>query len=88
MNNLVKEFNVYPIPANRKATVNINMKEASPALVSLYNVLGEKVQEYPIKLVEGIQEFDLNTENLAIGMYILNIAIHEHRLQTKIQVSR
>jgi hypothetical protein len=63
-------LNVFPNPATSKATLAVNLATASHAEIILSNSLGTKVNDvFQGHLEAGSHEFEMNTANLAEGMY-------------------
>ncbi|MEW6507031.1 MAG: YCF48-related protein [Bacteroidota bacterium] len=74
----------YPNPFNPTTTIKFGLPEFSDVLITLYNILGEKVTEiYYKELSPGYHEKNLNVRNLTSGIYICSMGC-KSKLSNKI----
>lgn len=70
--------NVYPNPANEFVNISMNLAEQNEVTISLFNMLGEALMIIDKgKLSAGSQLFQINTANLAAGIYNISIKVGE-----------
>lgn len=72
--NQKQQIHIYPNPINGRATVEFDVIETNQLEIELVNLLGHQVyrtSEMPLQT--GKQFIDLSFENIAKGIYILNI---------------
>jgi len=77
-------FNVYPNPASDLLNMTIDLKKASSVTYTVFNVLGQQVNAPVTKAMNaGTNTATININNLAAGMYYLNIATEAGSIQQK-----
>lgn len=78
-----EELKVFPVPAKDYIQLSVSNTELLRdfCCVSIYDQLGILMQEEELKLKEGT--IQINTQNLPIGMYTLQIKNHENDCFTK-----
>jgi len=64
---------LFPNPASNRIQYIINSKDAIPAKMSVYDVLGKVITTGDLKLTEGENTFSLNTSGFSNGVYLLQI---------------
>ncbi|MBB6612098.1 T9SS type A sorting domain-containing protein [Pontibacter sp. Tf4] len=64
----------YPNPFEEKLTVTITVPAAEQATLMLYNMQGRQLITRKVTLEKGVTTFDLETAQLAQGIYILRIS--------------
>ncbi len=67
-------FTLYPVPAGDILKVKIVSLKTAKADVSVYNTLGQKLLQTPQSLRAGENTFEINTQNLAPGMYLITVS--------------
>lgn len=79
----------YPNPFNPSTKVKFDLPENSSVRITLYNILGEKLQvllnDY---LNAGSYETTLNAENMSSGIYLLEMQTEKYRFMIKINLLR
>lgn len=76
--NNAANVNVYPNPASEFVNISINLTEQNEVTISLFNMLGEALMIIDKgKLSAGSQLFQINTANLATGIYNISIKVGE-----------
>ena len=81
-NDLENELSLYPNPTNGNTTLKFTSVANESYNITLLTALGEEVQSiYSGELIQGEQSFEIDTESLANGVYIVRIE-SEGRLQT------
>lgn len=82
-------FEVFPNPTtHQKSIISYNLKEKSDVTISLYNIIGVKVKTLlsKQKLNTGNYSEEINVQDLAKGLYIVNININGVSSQGKLFV--
>lgn len=74
---------IFPNPVENRLSVSLEMKKAEAVTFSIVNTLGQEVASTVKDLNNGKQQVDIETANLAAGMYILNIKTKEGNTQQK-----
>jgi hypothetical protein len=86
INELVADgsFKVFPNPVSDLLNVSIDLKKASSVTYTVYNVLGQQVNA-PVttSMSAGTNTATINTNNLAAGMYYLNVSTEAGSIQQK-----
>ncbi|MDD5570980.1 MAG: T9SS type A sorting domain-containing protein [Bacteroidales bacterium] len=72
-NKLNINISLYPNPANEYTNVNFSLSRAGTVNISVINVMGQKVASYKVDGISGKNYKQINTENLATGMYVIKI---------------
>lgn len=79
--------NMFPNPANDVVTLQLDLKKAQPVSITILSIDGKKQQaNYAGKLLQGNQTVNLNTTQLAAGLYFVSIETPEGRLVKKLNV--
>ncbi|HLG03238.1 MAG TPA: T9SS type A sorting domain-containing protein, partial [Bacteroidia bacterium] len=65
---------LFPNPANDVVNLNVNMNQAGPVTVTLFNELGQSVLADKRNLSAGANRVQLNTSTLQAGVYFLSVA--------------
>jgi hypothetical protein len=79
---------MYPNPSSEYANLDITSKEAVNATVVVYSALGQIVIEKSVKLNQGFNSLNIDTKNLADGIYNVVIATDNTKLVQKLTVSK
>ncbi|MCX6275194.1 MAG: T9SS type A sorting domain-containing protein, partial [Bacteroidetes bacterium] len=77
---------VYPNPATEKATLKFTAASASQVHLNMTSVLGQSVMTTEVAATEGINMIDLDLNNLAKGVYMLNIMSGDNNEQIRVVV--
>ena len=65
---------LYPNPVQGMATVSFNATENAEVSYQVFDLTGRMVMSHRIgNVIEGVNEFSINTENLSTGSYILRL---------------
>lgn len=71
---IVTDLNIYPNPVNNVLNIRFNMEEASEVRLNILNSNGQLVQTQTLGNINaGNRLFNISTEELASGIYNLNI---------------
>jgi hypothetical protein len=73
--NLAQEINLhaFPTPFQNLLQLNFEAKQNESATIELYNISGQKLLEQVVNLTIGKNQFNLNTNSLQSGLYIVKI---------------
>ncbi len=74
---------IFPNPVENRLNVSLEMKKSESVTFSIVNTLGQEVTSTVRDLNNGKQQVEIETANLAAGMYILNIKTKEGNTQQK-----
>jgi Secretion system C-terminal sorting domain len=70
---------LYPNPVVRSTTLEFDLKESNAVQITIFNVLGKKLMERPIQVLEsGINKIDLDLSGLHAGMYFCQIKSNQN----------
>jgi len=64
--------NVSPNPFTSKFKVSVLSTQEEDSSLNIYNVYGQAIQRNAFRLREGINEIEMNGEELAAGLYYLH----------------
>ena len=78
-----EELNVYPNPATERVSLGFNLLDFKPVLIEIFDVLGRRVYYSDTYGLKGDNDLEINTQNYASGMYIINIKIDQKYYQRK-----
>ena len=81
---LFRKFIVYPNPFNNKVTISLEADTLDDVIITLYDISGRIVYYEKNTNVNAIFKKELNFNNLARGMYILNVQKGIAKTSTKI----
>ena len=79
-------INVYPNPTNDIINIDIESTMSTATTVSLYNLMGQLVQQQDISLLRGTNSVSLTTDNTPTGTYIVKLTIGGRDLVEKISI--
>jgi hypothetical protein len=75
----------YPNPFAEKLSVTVTIPVSEPeATLTLYNLQGRKLQTIKTALEKGMNTFELNTQHLASGVYIIRITGNSSDVSAKV----
>ena len=77
---------VYPNPATEKATVKFSAATATLVHLNMCNLLGQSVMTTEVAATEGTNMIDLDLNNLAKGVYMLNIMSGDNNERVRVVV--
>jgi hypothetical protein len=75
-------LSVYPNPAYDMANIQFELNESAVVTVELVNTVGQVVYTNNLGEVNGTQKVQLNTADVAAGMYLVNIKV-DGKVNTK-----
>lgn len=82
-------LSVYPNPFNERANIALKLDESVMINISVYNVLGRKVDEIYNGLVpRGINRFSWNGNELSSGIYFITASNNDYVISSKAMLLR
>lgn len=69
------EVNVGPVPFNDFLSITLNSKQSFDARLVVYDVLGVPSYTQAVKVVEGEQNFTLETKHIPAGFYSISLEV-------------
>lgn len=79
---------VYPNPVSTELTVQYQSIQNGRTTIDLYNLSGQKVLSRAVDALEGINVFQLEVQELSIGMYFLRIQGASTSLMKPVVIAR
>lgn len=65
---------VYPNPFTTKLTIQVELFQSSTCSISLYAIGGQKVKDLQFDAIEGLNTFEINSEDLQNGIYFFRLS--------------
>ena len=78
-----EELNVYPNPATERISLGFNLLDFKPVLIEIFDALGRRVYYSDTYGLAGDNDLEINTQNYALGMYLINVKIDQKYYQRK-----
>jgi hypothetical protein len=82
------QVNLYPNPAHDKLNVEFRSEHDSKVVITIYNIIGNKVSFTENSVAEGVNVIDVNTSTLANGIYILEMENNGEIIRKKFSISK
>ncbi len=79
---------IFPNPAQEQAILHISSETASDAAISVISLDGKTLVNESVKLSAGNSQVKLSTENLANGVYFVNIKTAQASSQVKLVINK
>ena len=88
-NSTLSTFDIYPNPFTNNATIAFTLKNSENVSVEIYNMLGAKVCNIQNGLLgAGMQQINLNGQNLASGLYFVKLTAGNYSISQKISLNK
>ncbi|MEO6884151.1 MAG: T9SS type A sorting domain-containing protein, partial [Bacteroidia bacterium] len=88
-NSSLSYLDIYPNPTNSIANVAFGMKQSENVLITVYNMLGQKVMtDNEGVLAQGQHIIQLDGSNLTNGIYFVNIIANNNSITKKVIISK
>jgi hypothetical protein len=84
--NSASTFTVYPNPADEVVAIGFQSTAATSGLLSVFNALGELVNQVQVRTTAGNNLIDLNCDGLEAGIYSLKLDLDSQVLTSKVVV--
>ncbi len=81
-------LSIFPNPANENVTLSFLTKENMDAHFQIFNAQGQIVQQWKNAVVEGLNNEQMNINQLPVGVYFVKIDLGFGQLMSKFNVSR
>ena len=78
-----EELNVYPNPTTERVSLGFNLLDFRPVLIEIFDALGRRVYYSDTYGLAGDNDLEINTQNYASGMYLINVKIDQKYYQRK-----
>jgi hypothetical protein len=82
INSNIADAAIFPNPASNRITVSYNSASAGPVSINIMDLNGRTVAKHNVAATTGNNSIDINTANLAKGVYAVSIS-DEHNTQIK-----
>ena len=77
INPLVENLNVFPNPSYSQTILSLSLKETSPIIINVINILGQKVKTIENGQADaGNHLYTIETDDLAKGIYMINVEVN------------
>ncbi len=76
----------YPNPFNKSTVITVKVNGSLPhnkASIVLYNMIGQEMLNYPIRLNDGLNQIVLNESLLGVGVYQVTLLVDGRPLQSQ-----
>lgn len=83
----LKEFNLFPNPANQQVTVELELSKNELAFIEVYNNLGQKLIHKELGIIQE-KSFKLPTNDLPQGVYFVKLVIGNQITQKELVILR
>ena len=82
-------FSLIPNPATENTSISFNLlKEANVSLV-VYDMLGKEIKSLHNGILQGgLQTFNVSTESLNSGIYLVKLKVDHQELNTKLVINK
>lgn len=80
-----QEIDLYPNPTNDEITIATYLSLSGPTQIQIYNLQGKLVKDIEYITTDKFITTDIDVNDLASGMYLLQISNEEDRIVTKFQ---
>ncbi len=77
-----------PNPALDYTNITVSLLSAEDIMLNVYNNMGQVVASKNVKGVSGNNTINLNTANLAPGIYHYTVTVNEHAVSRKMMISK
>ncbi len=82
-------FEVYPQPASAQLYLRLNPRLTGPVKLTLYDLLGRKIADYPLTTGTGEMKLDISNRSLfPCGIYLMRLETPETILSRRILILR
>jgi len=71
----VNSFEIFPNPANSKATVAIDVKEEGNVTVNIFNTVGQLVKTLNTNAQSGENKMELDLSGISSGIYLVKVKV-------------
>jgi len=78
-----EELNIYPNPATERISLGFNLLDFKAVLIEIFDELGRRVYYSDTYGLAGDNDLEINTQNYASGLYIINVKIDQKYYQWK-----
>ncbi len=83
--NLGYDLSIFPNPATSSFSVNVTLPEGTEGVVTITNVLGQEIMS---NHVTGSEIWEVNSENFATGVYLVNVRTTSKNILKRVVVNR
>ena len=79
-NESAADISIYPNPSN--GLFNLKFNSAADGQVSIYDIVGKKVEQ--IRLLQGISDYSFDLSNYTKGIYVVEVAVNGNKYIRKV----
>jgi hypothetical protein len=88
MNSAFSNISLFPSPSKNQATLSVTLTSRNDVKVELYNMVGKKVSDvFNNVLFTGNNQIQINTSDLANGIYFVKVSVADRNKILKMVVS-
>ncbi len=85
---LVKDIRIYPNPANDKLAIDMQITERGTIQINLINMMGQKVNENKVSVLNGTTKLITDVSHLPNGVYTIEIIVNNSKMHKRLIISR
>jgi len=78
------DMNVFPNPANSRASIEFNLPSAQNLVLEILDANGKTQQEFALFEFAGKKRIEIETSELSSGLYLLRLSTEEQQVQRKL----
>ena len=86
--NGISKLSIFPNPFNNQTSITFNVESRERTNIEVINALCQNVQSFDLGVVSGAQTISLDAENLANGLYIVNIMTRKNTITSRVTVNK
>lgn len=87
-NSAINQYSVFPNPAQNNLSVVMDAKESNDAKIMVLDLTGKIVLSSSVKVQNGINAYNIPTQNLANGNYILFVYGKNIQIKEKVAIAK
>ena len=84
----IKEFNIYPNPANDKLAIDMQIAESGTVQINFINMMGQKLIQQTVAAFGGPLKLITDVSHLPNGVYTIEIVLNKSKLHKRVIISK